>query len=65
MEKEKTSGSSATRAKNKYNAKAYDRFSVTVPKGKKTEIDKLAQELGYTSRNEFIIAAINDKRKII
>lgn len=58
MAGEKVSGTSATRAKNKYNAKAYDRISVVVPKGYRDEVDKLSRELGYKSRNEFIIAAI-------
>lgn len=52
-------GTSATRAKNKYNAKAYDNFQVVVPKGKKAEIDTKAKDLGYNSRNEFVLAAIN------
>lgn len=61
MEEKRTGGSSATRAKNKYNAKAYDQFLVTVPAGRKAEIDKAVKELGYSSRNEFIVAAINEK----
>ena len=44
MEEKKTGGTAATRAKNKYNAKNYDQFLVTVPAGQKAEIDKLAQE---------------------
>ena len=52
-------GTSATKAKIKYNAKAYDNFLVVVPKGQKNEIDAKAKELGYKSRNEFILAAIN------
>ena len=52
-------GTSATKAKNKYNAKAYDNFLVVVPKEKKAEIDARAKALGYKSRNEFILAAIN------
>lgn len=31
-------GNSATKAKNKYNAKAYDRINYAVPKGKKKNI---------------------------
>lgn len=58
MEEKKTGGTAATRAKNKYNAKNYDQFLVTVPAGQKAEIDKLVKSLGYRSRNEFIIAAI-------
>ena len=44
-------GTSATKAKNKYNAKAYDNFLVVVPKGQKNEIDAKAKELGYKSRD--------------
>lgn len=62
MTQEKTRGKAATRAKNKYNAKTYDQFIVTVPVGQKTEIDKEAKKQGYKSRNEFVVAAIEEKR---
>jgi metal-responsive CopG/Arc/MetJ family transcriptional regulator len=58
---ERLSGTSATRAKNKYNAKAYDQFRVLVPKGDREKIDRAAKEQGYKSRNEFVIAAIWEK----
>lgn len=61
---EKTGGKPSTKAKNKYNAKAYDQFLVTVPTGEKAEIDKAAKEQGYSSRNEFVVAAINEKRGV-
>lgn len=61
LEGRKSGGTSATRAKNKYNAKAYDQFLVTVPSGQKVEIDKEARKQGYKSRNEFIVAAIKEK----
>lgn len=61
MEEKRTRGTAATRAKNKYNAKAYDQFLVTVPAGEKVEIDKATKEQGYRSRNEFVIAAIKEK----
>lgn len=51
---------SRTKSKNKYNAKAYDQFLVTVPKGEKEKIDRAAKEQGYNSRNEFIVAAIKN-----
>ena len=51
-------GTSATRAKNKYNAKAYDHVHVTLYKGKKEAIDAIYKERGFSSRNEFIQAAI-------
>lgn len=50
------------KGKNKYNAKAYDQFLVTVPTGQKAEIDKEAKKQGYKSRNEFIVAAIEEKK---
>jgi uncharacterized protein (DUF1778 family) len=62
MAEERTGGTPATRAKNKYNAKAYDQFLVTVPIGEKAEIDRAAKEQGYSSRNEFVVAAINEKK---
>lgn len=62
LAEEKTGGTSATKAKNKYNAKAYDQFLVTVPTGQKAEIDKEAKKQGYKSRNEFIVAAIEEKK---
>ena len=62
LAEEKTGGAPATKAKNKYNAKAYDQFLVTVPTGQKAEIDKEAKKQGYKSRNEFIVAAIEEKK---
>lgn len=62
LEEEKTGGTPATKAKNKYNAKAYDQFLVTVPTGQKAEIDKEAKKQGYKSRNEFVVAAIEEKK---
>lgn len=62
-DEKRTGGKPATRAKNKYNAKNYDQFLITVPKGQKAEIEKAAEEQGYKSRNEFIVAAINEKKE--
>lgn len=61
MAEEKSSGKASTRAKNKYNAKTYDQFLVTVPAGQKEIINTAAKEQGYNSRNEFIVKAINEK----
>jgi metal-responsive CopG/Arc/MetJ family transcriptional regulator len=61
MPNEKTSSKASTRAKNKYNAKAYDQFLITVPTGQKEIINTAAKEQGYSSRNEFIVKAINEK----
>lgn len=39
---------SRTKSKNKYNAKKYDQFIITVPKGRKEEIEKMIiPALGY------------------
>ena len=54
-------GAAANKAKAKYNAKAYDQMMVNVPKGQRAVIDEAARKLGYRSRNEFIMAAINEK----
>lgn len=58
-------GSAANKAKAKYNAKAYDQFLVTVPKGDKEKIAAAAKAAGYKSRNEFIMAAIREKIEAI
>lgn len=42
-------GKPSTRAKNKYNAKTYDQFLVTVPAGEKAEIDKAAEKSRLTA----------------
>ena len=39
-------GTSQTKAKNKYNAKAYDRVNLTVLKGKKGIINEIAEKKG-------------------
>ena len=51
-------GKSQTKAKNKYNAKAYDRISVTVKKGVKEEWKSEAEKQGL-SLNAFIDKAVN------
>lgn len=61
-EENKTGGKPATRAKNKWNKENYDSFLVTVPTGEKAEIDKVAKKQGYKSRNEFVVAAIEEKK---
>ncbi|MGL6201614.1 MAG: antitoxin [Lachnospiraceae bacterium] len=53
-------GSAATRAKNKYNAKAYDRLYPYVKKGKKAEYEECAKLLGI-SLNEFIESSLDDR----
>lgn len=54
-------GKSSTRAKNKYNAKNYDRIPVVVPIGEKEKIAQIAKEQGYKSTNEFVVTAIKEK----
>lgn len=49
-----------TRAVRKYNAKAYDRIEVTVPKGRKEIIAAFAKSLGMTT-NGFIVATLNER----
>lgn len=46
--------------KNKYNAKAYDRINLVVPKGKKEILQAYAKEHGQ-SLNSFINEAIDEK----
>ena len=55
----KTSGTSQTKAKNKYNAKAYDRIALQVKKGQK-EILKAHAESKGESLNGFINRAIDE-----
>ena len=53
-------GSAATRAKNKYNAKTYDRISLIVPRGEKEKIRQAAAEQGI-SMCQYVYAAILDR----
>lgn len=41
-------GTARTRANNKWNAKAYDRLNIVIPKGKKTIIEDHAKSKGET-----------------
>lgn len=62
MEETKRQGTAATRAKNKYNAKAYDRLYPYVAKGKKAIYEAAAKRAGM-SLNEFIETALDEKMK--
>ena len=53
-------GNSQTRAKNKYNAKAYDNLRIVVSKGKKDIIKAFADEQNK-SINGFVNEAIDEK----
>ena len=55
-------GSSQTRAKNKYNAKAYDNLRVVVKKGRKDIIRAHAEARGE-SLNGFVNRAIDETMK--
>ena len=52
-------GKTSSAVKNKYNAKAYDRINLTMPKGKKEVIQNHAEGRGE-STNAFINRAINE-----
>ena len=52
-------GKAATRAQNRYIAKAYDRVNLVLPKGRKDELQKLASDHGE-SLNSFINKAIEE-----
>ena len=52
-------GTARTRANNKWNAKAYDRINLTVPKGKKEVIQAHAETKGE-SVNGFINRVIDE-----
>ena len=55
-------GNSQTRAKNKYNAKAYDRIALQVKKGRKDVIKAHAESKGE-SINGFVNRAIDETMK--
>lgn len=52
-------GTARTKANNKWNAKAYDRVNLTMPKGRKAEIQAYAETKGE-SVNGFINRAIDE-----
>ncbi|MEY8320307.1 antitoxin [Lachnospiraceae bacterium 46-61] len=56
-------GTAATRAKNKYAKKNYDRIILLVPIGQKQKLVEYAQEKGYKSTSEFIKMAIKEKQE--
>lgn len=55
-------GKPSTKAKNKYNAKAYDSLRIVVPKGQKTVIADYAERDGK-SVNSYVKTAIKAKIK--
>lgn len=52
-------GTAKTKAQNKWVAKAYDRINLVVPKGRKAELQEVAQAQGE-SLNGFINRAISE-----
>lgn len=58
MEEKKQNAS--TRAKRKYNEKAYDRLTMNIKKGRKDEIKTIAEQQGQ-SLNAFVLSAIDEK----
>lgn len=53
-------GTPATKAKNKYNQKSYDRFILNLPKGEKERYKKVAEHAGM-SLSAYIIQALEEK----
>ena len=58
MEDKKQNAS--TRAKRKYNEKAYDRLTMNIKKGRKDEIKTIAEQQGQ-SLNAFVLSDIDEK----
>lgn len=58
MEDKKSNAS--TRAKRKYNEKAYDRLTMNIKKGRKDELKAIAEGQGQ-SLNAFVLSAIDEK----
>lgn len=59
MEKQKRKTKTSAQVKNRYNSKKYDRFSLMLPKGEKTQIQNHADNQGE-SINAFINRAIKE-----
>ncbi len=55
-------GPAATKAKNKYRDKAYDRMELAVPKGLKAIVETAAEERNL-SKNAYIVEAIKKNIK--
>lgn len=52
-------GKTSNESKAKYNAKAYDRINIAVPKGRKDEIQAIAEQKGL-SINAYINSIIEE-----
>ncbi len=55
-----TRGPAATKAKNEYTRKHYDRTEMILPKGIKVKLKEAAKEQGM-SRNKYIVTAVKEK----
>lgn len=53
-------GRTSAAVKERYNAKAYDRIYVRLPKGEKDLLEEKAKSLGYPSVNSFVADAIKN-----
>lgn len=51
----------ATRAKNKYRDKNYDRMELVLPKGMKMEIVEQVRQGKADSNNAYVVAAVREK----
>lgn len=51
----------ATRAKNKYRDKNYDRMELALPKGMKMEITEQVKQGKAESNNAYVVAAVKEK----
>lgn len=60
MEKKNKNSSARIAANNRYNAKAYDRINIAVPKGTKAEIEEHIKNTSDSSVNAFVKRAINE-----
>lgn len=67
MEKKKVdtrnngNATAATRAKNKYRDKTYDRMELALPKGMKAEIVERVRQGKADSNNAYVVAAVKEK----
>lgn len=61
-ERQNKNSAAKIKANNKYNAKAYDRISVVLTKGRKQEIQQAAEQCNE-SLNAFIVSSIDERMK--
>lgn len=61
MDKERKNTQARIDANKRYRDKTYDNLSVAVLKGKREYYKTEAKKLGYTSINQFIISAMDEK----